>query len=89
MSCEKLLSLFCFVTPAFAMAELQDSGMQNPLVTSCFALSGGATTFFSDLIVWTAKEAGADCWAEVINTSGSSSSNDLKEVRFGWDPGFR
>lgn len=44
---------------------------------------------FADLLVWTAKEAGADCWAEVITSEGLSSSNDLREVHFGWDPGFR
>lgn len=44
---------------------------------------------FSDLIVWTAREAGADCWAEVLLSDATSSSNDLRAVHFGWDPGFR
>jgi len=44
---------------------------------------------FANLLVWTAKEAGADCWAEAITSTSSSISNDLKEVHFGWDPGFR
>lgn len=44
---------------------------------------------FADLIYWTAREAGADCWAEVITTTSSTSTNDLHDVDFGWDPGFR
>lgn len=44
---------------------------------------------FVDLIIWTTREAGADCWAEVITTDRFASSNDLREVHFGWDPGFR
>lgn len=44
---------------------------------------------FANLIVWTAKEAGADCWAEVITSDSSTSSNDIHQVNFGWDPGFK
>jgi len=44
---------------------------------------------FANLIIWTAKEAGADCWAEIITSDIFSSSNDLLEVNFGWDPGFK
>lgn len=44
---------------------------------------------FASLIVWTAKEAGADCWAEVIISDSSTLFNDLREVNFGWNPGFR
>lgn len=44
---------------------------------------------YANLIVWTAKEPGADCWAEVITSDNSTSTNDLKQVHFGWDPGFR
>jgi len=44
---------------------------------------------FANLIVWTAKEAGPDCWAEVITSDNSTFSNDLKQVHFGWDVGFR
>jgi hypothetical protein len=44
---------------------------------------------FADLLVWTAREAGADCWAEVLTSTSDSFSNDLLPVNFGWDPGFR
>jgi hypothetical protein len=44
---------------------------------------------FATLLVWTAREVGADCWAEVITTEGSVSSNTLAPVNFGWDPGFK
>lgn len=40
-------------------------------------------------IFWTAREAGSDCWAEVITSEGLASSNVLEAVHFGWDPGFR
>jgi hypothetical protein len=44
---------------------------------------------FSDLLVWTAREAGADCWAEVITSNASTSLNELHQVHFEWNPGFR
>lgn len=45
--------------------------------------------FFANLLVWTAREAGADCWAEILTLTTSSSKNDLIAVDFRWDPGFR
>ncbi|NGX56925.1 MAG: hypothetical protein K1060chlam5_01178 [Candidatus Anoxychlamydiales bacterium] len=44
---------------------------------------------FANFIFWTAKEASADCWAEVITSDSSTSSNDIQQVHFGWDPGFK
>lgn len=44
---------------------------------------------FADILVWTVKEAGADCWAEVIPLNDINLSNDIHQVNFGWDPGFR
>lgn len=44
---------------------------------------------FASFLFWTAREIGADCWAEVITTNGSVSSNDLIALNFGWDPGFK
>ncbi|MEM1283727.1 MAG: Lpg1974 family pore-forming outer membrane protein [Chlamydiota bacterium] len=45
-----------------------------------------------DLLIWTAREAGADNWAEEIETVGTllpSRSNELHAVDFPWDVGFR
>ena len=44
---------------------------------------------FANLIFWTAREAGADAWAEVITSDGNLSSNNIEQVHFGWDPGFK
>lgn len=44
---------------------------------------------FAHLLVWTAREAGTDCWAEVLTSNSLASSNHIHEVLFGWDPGFR
>lgn len=52
-------------------------------------LNSHGAHFSADLIFWTAKEVGADCWSEVIFQNSTSSSNDLRSVHFGWDPGFR
>ncbi len=46
-------------------------------------------SFVADFMFWTARESGADCWAEVITTQGSASSNLLKAVAFDWEPGLR
>lgn len=46
----------------------------------------------TDLLIWTAREAGADNWAEEIQTKGTplpSRSNELHGVNFPWDIGFR
>lgn len=40
-------------------------------------------------LIWTAREAGADCWAEGIISGPSFLSNNLEQVNFGWDLGFR
>lgn len=44
---------------------------------------------FGNFILWTAQEAGADCWAEEITSVDSNSSNNIHEVHFGFDPGYR
>lgn len=48
---------------------------------------------FANLLSWTVREAGADNWAEVIDTEGSPQNPNrvasLKEVPFPWDIGFR
>lgn len=44
---------------------------------------------FANFIVWTAKEAGSDCWAEVITSDSTKSSNNIHQVHFGWTPGFK
>lgn len=44
---------------------------------------------FAAFLYWTAREAGADVWAEAIVSTPSSISDDLQQVDFGWGPGFR
>lgn len=80
---------FLFVATLFADGPSQDisNGLPNP--SARFHPDQVGFDVFAGLIVWTAKEVGADCWAEVIRKNGLNSSNDLREVHFGWDPGFR
>lgn len=40
-------------------------------------------------LIWTAREAGTDCWAEGITSGKSFISNNLEPVCFGWDLGCR
>ena len=53
------------------------------------ATDSSSFNIFADFLFWTAREAGADCWAEAIVSQPSSISNDLQQVDFGWVPGFR
>ncbi len=63
------------------------NGLPNP--SARFNPTSRGFDVFAGLIVWTAKEVSADCWAEVITTDNSSTSNDLQQIHFGWDPGLR
>lgn len=50
------------------------------------------SSFFADTLLWTVREPGADCWAEEIETEGVilvDRFNQLKEVHFPWNIGFR
>lgn len=88
-----LVAFVCFALclnadePSACCQECPPNGLPNISVRPCPCSRD--FDVFADLIVWTAKEAGADCWAEVITSSGLTSSNDLRQVHFGWDAGFR
>lgn len=60
-----------------------------PNSSSRFRADSQNFTVFADLLIWTAKESGSDNWAEVITTSGTTENCQIRDVRFGWDPGFR
>jgi Legionella pneumophila major outer membrane protein precursor len=80
-----LLSLHAAAPPK----EVQEGTNGLPNISTRLHPESRDFTLYASLLIWTAKEAGADCWAEVITSDSSSSSNDLKSVHFGWDPGFR
>ena len=63
------------------------NGLPNP--SARFNADCRSFDFFATLLYWTAFEVGADSWAEVIITEGSTSSNTLVPLSFGWDPGFK
>ena len=44
---------------------------------------------FADLLVWCAKESGTDHWAQVIETDGTSTVCDIRNIEFGWNAGVR
>jgi hypothetical protein len=68
-------------------SDLCENGLPNP--SARFNSECPSFQFFADLIYWNAREGGADCWAEVLTTAGSTSMNELAPVSFGWDPGFK
>lgn len=81
----------CFVLSLDATVS-SSSKQENKVLPKTLAICHPESRIFdifANLIVWTAKEAGADAWAEVIISNSSMSSNDILEVHFGWDPGFR
>ncbi|HSX03600.1 MAG TPA: Lpg1974 family pore-forming outer membrane protein [Rhabdochlamydiaceae bacterium] len=94
-----LIPAFCFASCLNAEAACADISIPCECIDPCCAglpnisarLNPECRDFnvFASLIVWTVREAGADCWAEVITTSSSTFSNDLREVDFDWDPGYR
>ena len=86
------VTAFCVVTSLHAMTqsnEIQEGNNEFPNVSTRLHPSSHELTVFADLIVWTSRVAGADCWAEVITSTGNSLSNNLRQVNFEWDPGFR
>ncbi len=74
---------------AIESCEQQQCGYGLPNIST--RLPDQCTSFdvFADVLLWSAREPAADCWAEVLSETTSSVRNDLLEVHFGWDPGFR
>lgn len=63
----------------------------NGLPNTSARFRPGCTTFttFADLLVWRAEESGSENWAEVISSSGLSTTCEIRDVRFEWNAGFR
>lgn len=72
---------------AACQTDTPPNGLPNP--SARFNGDCKSVHCFATLLFWTAREFGTDCWAEVITTNGSTSSNTLVPVPFGWDPGFK
>jgi hypothetical protein len=85
------VALYCAAPLNAEISSLDPQESPNGLPNISARFHPSSTTFnvFADLVAWTAKEAGTDCWAEAITSNSSSLSNDLEQVRFGWDLGFR
>ena len=60
-----------------------------PNLSARFRPDSTSVNAFADLLVWHAEESGSENWSEVITASGSSETCVLRDVRFGWDAGFR
>ncbi len=93
---EHFFSIFikgiCFMLSFNAMASCIDIQKNNnglPNMSVRHPLNSKDFDIFANLILWTAKEAGPDCWAEVITSDSSISSNNIQQVHFGWTPGFK
>lgn len=70
-------------------SSLSSNEQKNEQTPNSAIRNSSEVDFFADLIVWTAKEAGSDCWSEVITYDNLSSNNELRQVDFGWNFGFR
>lgn len=85
----KSLALTCL------MFSLNSSGFSdvNKNISKCSSVKcltdSKNLDVYANFLIWTVKEAGADCWAEVIPSDNVNFSNDIHLVNFGWDPGFR
>lgn len=84
-----LVYFLCFGVFLDASSDIKDcpAGLPNP--SARFNADCRSFDVFASLLYWTAREVGADCWAELITSNGSISSNELLPVHFGWDPGFK
>lgn len=75
------------------LCEYQETDLTNccgvPNLSARFLPDCSSFNGFADLLVWCAKESGTDNWAEVITTTGTATTCDIRDVRFGWDAGFR
>lgn len=71
----------------YALFAENSNGLPN--LSARFSAEGRGFDCSATLLIWTAREIGADCWAEVITPPSAPISNELAEVQFGWDPGFR
>lgn len=67
--------------------EKNDNGLPN--ISSRFHPNSTNFSIFADLLIWCAKESGSENWAEVINTKGSKTTSDIRDVHFGWNAGYR
>lgn len=79
------LWLFCALCPFLLQSSTQEG---SPRYTYCIP----HWQVHTDLLIWTARESGADNWAEEIKTVGillPNRSNELHAVNFPWDVGFR
>ena len=72
-----------------AIPQAPDSGNGLPNISARFKPYSTSVDVFADLLVWKAEESGSETWAEVITSSGATTHCDVRDVRFGWDAGFR
>jgi hypothetical protein len=87
----------CFITvfTAEAASIKQQENAKQPAVNISARFHPDKTEFnaFADLIFWTAKEVGADCWSEIITETTTPDqtylTNNMQQVNFGFDFGLK
>lgn len=89
-----LADISCIMADPCCVEEDVYSTDQNccygiPNISARFQPECTSFDLFADLLVWCAKESGSDNWAEVINSNGSTTICDIKDVSFDWNAGFR
>lgn len=82
------LTCLCATDSCSSVVE-EDCCNGLPNISARFQPDNTSFDIFADLLVFCAQESGSDNWAEVINATGSTTVCDIKDVRFGWNVGFR
>lgn len=54
-----------------------------------YQFRSGSTRLFADLLVWQAREIGADNWGQTITAPGATRSVNVLDAPFNWNEGFR
>lgn len=86
-----LVALLADTSYLLATVSSSDGGVGCEIPNGSTRSNPSSSSFdvFADLLVWRAAESGSDNWAEVINSNGTVTKCDIREIEFDWNAGFR
>ncbi len=68
-------------------APIQEHGQELPNISR--ESESNRFHLFTDVLIWSAKESGADNWAQNFSFGSATEDIDILEVHFGWNVGLR
>lgn len=83
-----LLSFLQFVSDAESNPLKNKAQEENDWAYS-FSSESKKIDIFADLLLWGARESGTEIWSQIFTTIGSTTTDDIIAIPFGWDLGFR